>query len=82
MTATSRPEVRAPTEAGHGRPRDPPPPRRNGCSKHQGGLFQDDATLLMLDWSSTGHDRMLPTVARKATARPGQGTATVTHENP
>jgi hypothetical protein len=50
--------------------------------EHQGGLLQDDATLLMLDWSSTGHDRMLPTVARKATARPDQATATVTHENP
>jgi hypothetical protein len=50
--------------------------------EHQGGLLQDDATLLMLDWSSTGHDRTLPTVARKATARPDQATATVTHENP
>lgn len=36
--------------------------------EHQGGLLQDDATLLMLDWSASGHERLLPSVARDATA--------------
>ncbi|GLZ48314.1 hypothetical protein Acsp06_44990 [Actinomycetospora sp. NBRC 106375] len=31
---------------------------------HQGGLLQDDATLVMVDWSTTGHERLLPSVAR------------------
>jgi hypothetical protein len=35
---------------------------------HQGGLLQDDATLLMLDWSTTGHERLLPSITRSATA--------------
>jgi hypothetical protein len=35
---------------------------------HQGGLLQDDATLLVLDWSTTGHERLLPSVARHVTA--------------
>ncbi|MDD7967835.1 PP2C family protein-serine/threonine phosphatase [Actinomycetospora lemnae] len=38
--------------------------------EHQGGVLQDDATLLMLDWSSTGHERLLPSVARHRDARP------------
>jgi serine phosphatase RsbU (regulator of sigma subunit) len=28
---------------------------------HQAGKLQDDATLLMLDWSSGGHHAMMPT---------------------
>lgn len=27
---------------------------------HQGGQLQDDATLLMVDWSANGHRRMSP----------------------
>ncbi|MEJ2863804.1 PP2C family protein-serine/threonine phosphatase [Actinomycetospora flava] len=36
--------------------------------EHQGGELQDDATLLMLDWSTAGHERMLPSLAREVTA--------------
>ena len=36
--------------------------------EHQGGLLQDDATLLMVDWSATAHERLLPSVAREVTA--------------
>jgi hypothetical protein len=31
---------------------------------HQGGLLQDDATLLLVEWSPTAHVRMLPTLDR------------------
>lgn len=31
--------------------------------EHQGGTLQDDATLLMVDWSGDGHRRMMPTLA-------------------
>lgn len=30
---------------------------------HQGGRLQDDATLLMVDWSANGHRRMSPALA-------------------
>jgi stage II sporulation SpoE-like protein len=30
---------------------------------HQGGRLQDDATLLMVDWSANGHRRMSPSLA-------------------
>ena len=30
---------------------------------HQGGVLQDDATLLLVEWSSMGHHRMFPTLA-------------------
>ncbi|GAA4922972.1 stage II sporulation protein E [Actinomycetospora succinea] len=41
--------------------------------EHQGGVLQDDATLLMLDWSTTGHERLLPSVARDTiTGAPGR----------
>lgn len=39
--------------------------------EHQGGLLQDDASLVMLDWSATGHERLLPSVARRAAAPAG-----------
>jgi hypothetical protein len=29
--------------------------------EHQGGRLQDDATLLLIDWSAGGHHRMFPT---------------------
>jgi hypothetical protein len=32
---------------------------------HQGGHLQDDATLLLVDWSGEAHQRMFPTVARR-----------------
>jgi hypothetical protein len=31
--------------------------------EHQGGSLQDDATLLMLDWSTAGHSLMFPTLS-------------------
>ena len=32
---------------------------------HQGGQLQDDATLLMVDWSANGHRRMSPSLATR-----------------
>jgi serine/threonine protein phosphatase PrpC len=29
---------------------------------HQGGLLQDDATLIMVDWSADAHQRLVPTL--------------------
>jgi hypothetical protein len=38
--------------------------RRLGAAvmEHQGGRLQDDATLLLIDWSAGGHHRMFPTL--------------------
>jgi len=33
---------------------------------HQGGQLQDDATLLMVDWSANGHRRMSPSLATRS----------------
>jgi hypothetical protein len=33
--------------------------------QHQGGHLQDDATLLLVDWSGEAHQRMFPTITRR-----------------
>lgn len=35
--------------------------------EHQGGQLQDDATLLLVDWSADGHRRMMPTFSGQPT---------------
>lgn len=45
---------------------------------HQGGELQDDATLLMVDWSSDGHRRMVPTLG----AGPARPSARVAASGP
>lgn len=37
--------------------------------EHQNGILQDDATLLLIDWSADGHLRMLPTLPETTTER-------------
>jgi serine phosphatase RsbU (regulator of sigma subunit) len=32
---------------------------------HQAGQLQDDATLLLVDWSGQAHQRMFPVIARR-----------------